>query len=108
MEFPAADPFCAVADADAPVPFASVANVYLSLTAETQAPDPAVAPIANIPTVPTAPPAALAPKPNPWAEIAPLVIIAGILSSLKLRLRSKYSKGCACCFYNGVCVNIHA
>jgi len=42
------------------------------------------APSANIPNVPLAAPEALAPKPNDFAEKAPLVIIPGISPSLEL------------------------
>ena len=81
VELPAAEPEYEAADADAAEVLVQVAKVYLFLVVDAVP----VIPKANMPTVPTAPPAFL-PNPYPWADIAPSVIIDGILPSLKLSL----------------------
>ena len=78
VEFPAADWHCDAAVADDAEETVSDANVYFSLVASLPPPPTVVAPKANIPIAPGAK-AIFAEKPNAVADIAPRVIIVGII-----------------------------
>lgn len=75
VELLAADPPCELALDAVADPLVSVAKVYLFRVID---PTQGLLPSANMPTVPTAPPAALAPNPKPCADAAPCEKIVGI------------------------------